>query len=231
MSTTDSLQPQIRVTHDSSPTLFSSLYRSDYHSKYGAVQESRHVFIKAGLNFKLDALGKEPLVIVEMGFGTGLNALLSLVEAESNQSAIHYYAIEKHPISPDLAAQLTYHDHVPTNFSKSYIQLHASPWEQAIDLTAHFRLFKWQGDLQDYQSQVQIDLIYFDAFGPEVQPELWTSESLYSLIKFLKPGGVFVTYSAKGAVRRSLLSLNLIVERLQGPPGKREMLRAQKPYL
>ncbi|MBP6183533.1 MAG: tRNA (5-methylaminomethyl-2-thiouridine)(34)-methyltransferase MnmD [Saprospiraceae bacterium] len=221
---------QLRVTNDSSPTLFSTRYLSDYHSKYGAVQESMHVFLEAGLQFVFKNTQIDPLVIVEMGFGTGLNAMLSMVEAEKYQRSVQYYAIEKYPISKEVAAQLEYNDHIPSDFAKKYLELHTSPWSQLSPLTPHFQLFKWKGDLSEYQSPEKIDLIYFDAFGPSIQPELWTTESLNALIEHLNPGGVFVTYSAKGAVRRSLQSLELVVERLPGPPGKREMLRAQKPY-
>lgn len=221
------------TTGDGSHSLVSLPFGVPYHSYYGAIQESRHVFIDAGL---WDRLGEGPkqLRILEMGFGTGLNALLTRqVATHVPCTAIHYFACERFPLPNATAASLNYPqllDVPPADF----LTLHHAPWEQPVALDPNFRLWKWEGDflagLPTAWPLGRMDLIYYDAFAPASQPELWTPEALAHCFAALAPGGILVTYCAQGVFKRDLKSVGFTVEGLPGPPGKREMVRAQRPF-
>ena len=207
----------IQKTEDLSPTLFSSKYNEHYHSKFGAVNESLHVFISG-----LKQINKKEISIFEMGFGTGLNALLTLEYAELNMLDINYYTIEKHPIEQDVFNKLIYSHASKNNFTK----LHSSKWEEAVQISKQFSIHKSESDLKEYIHQNKYDLVYFDAFSPDIQPDLWTSKIFDKIYKQMNKDGIFLTYSVKGVVKRALKSVGFKIEKVPGPKGKREILRA-----
>lgn len=218
---------EIFETQDGSHSIYSQQYGVSYHSKYGAIQESRHVFINAGLYFK--TLQQKALAILEIGFGTGLNALLTFDEAERQHLNIQYEAIEAFPISLDEAAQLNY----PTlltaaNLQTIFTTLHQCTWEEQHQLSPHFSIKKVCKSFQEIQYNDQFDLIYFDAFAPSAQPELWEPPFLALMYNALRPSGILVTYCAKGSVKRAFKAVGFQLEALTGPPGKREMTRCVK---
>jgi len=235
MNTTE-LNRKLVVTEDGSHTLFVPELNEHYHSIHGAVQESMHVFIQTGLNSFAE---KETISILEVGFGTGLNALLTLREAQEQNKIISFTSVEKYPISVDEIEKLNY-SALLGDLSYEFMQLHAATWNVYAEIKlngteikniASFQLKKVQIDLLNFISDEKFDLIYFDAFSPNVQPELWSEAVFQQMFDFLHPNGILVTYSAKGFVKRNLRAAGFLVKRLPGPPGKREMLRATKPIL
>ncbi len=214
-------------TQDGSHTLYSSRFGESYHSRYGAIQESRHVFISAGLYYVIP-LRKE-IRILEMGFGSGLNAFLSLLEAKKREVHLWYDAIEAYPIANDDAIALNYPAQVvEADARENFMALHLNSWEEWHAITPFFNLRKRHMPIEQLDEEEQYDLVYYDAFAPSAQPELWDSPVLARIYRALKPGGVLVTYCAKGIVKRTLTELGFQVEALPGPPGKREMTRAIK---
>ncbi len=224
------MEPQVSkvVTQDGSHTLMSQHFGVSYHSKYGAIQESQHVFIEAGLHLKAPVQAN--LCILEMGFGTGLNALLTALFAKQHNLQVTYYGIEAFPISHEQAQQLNYPQLLDAELEAEevYQRLHESPWNELVSITEHFQLKKLQGRLEDATFTEAFDLVYYDAFAPSAQPELWNEASLCKVADAMAPKGVFVTYCAKGTVKRTLKACGLTVEGIPGPPGKREMTRAIK---
>jgi tRNA U34 5-methylaminomethyl-2-thiouridine-forming methyltransferase MnmC len=218
----------IFVTQDGSHSIQSAQYGVSYHSKYGAVQESEHVFLSAGLYPKMLELSE--VRVLETGLGTGLNALLTRLEAEKRQFPIHYTALEAYPISVEQAKQLNYPQQLKLAEPSVFMALHELPWGVPHTLSDHFTFTKQQQKFEDMAFEGVFDVVFFDAFAPTAQPELWETEVLERVYKAMAPGALFVTYCAKGAVKRALKSLGLEVESLKGPPGKREMTRARKPY-
>ena len=214
-------------TADGSLTIHLPDWDEQYHSKHGAIQESKHVFIKTGLHHFCELHDVEELAILEIGFGTGLNALLTSQEAVELEKTISYDGVEAYPISIDQVKGLNYPEQLDVD-SSIFLKLHEAPWEAPHKITPHFLLHKQQEFFKDIDGQEEYHLIYFDAFGARVQPELWTQEVFKTMYDALKQGGVLVTYAAKGSVRRAMLAVGFKVERLPGPPGKREMLRATK---
>lgn len=218
---------EIFETQDGSHSIWSQQFGVSYHSKYGAIQESRHVFIEAGLYFK--ALQQRALAILELGFGSGLNALLTFQEAARHQWQVYYEAVEAYPIYLPQANQLNY----PMLLDAALLQpifnfLHASPWEKQQTLSPDFTFNKIRKEFQQIDYQNQFDLIYYDAFAPSTQPELWEILVLQKLYEALRPNGILVTYCAKGSVKRNFKTVGFQVETLPGPPGKREMIRCVK---
>lgn len=172
---------------------------------------------------------KEPLSVLEIGFGTGLNALITLIEAEKLERSIDYTGVEAYPVEKKEVNELNYTDELSASvYNDVFLKLHQTTWEETHDITTGFRLTKRKQFFSDITDCAQHDLIYFDAFGARVQPELWTPEIFGIMFKALRNNGVLVTYSAKGSVRRAMEEVGFTVERLPGPPGKREMLRATK---
>lgn len=214
-------------TNDGSHTLFVPELKEHYHSVNGAVQESRHVYIDAGLR----ACQKDVVRVFEVGFGTGLNALLTYLEALDSKKNVYYSSIELFPISLQLVNSLNY----PTLFSfeqkNVFKDLHLCGWNQEVNVSDFFHLKKIQGNLveYDFDTDGSFDVVFYDAFAPEKQPEMWRQSIFNKLFAALSPSGILVTYCAKGVVRRMLQKSGFEVERLPGPPGKREMLRATKP--
>lgn len=222
------LNREIARTRDGSVTLFVPGLDEHYHSVHGALQESRHVFIEAGLRYV--AAEKKEISVLEVGLGTGLNALLTAIEAEEHQLSIHYTSIEKFPVSPAELDQLDYQELVK-NENGLLKSLHEATWKEWTDLSPRFHLLKLKTDLKNFREENQYDLIYFDAFAPSAQPDLWTMEIFKSMYRSLKPGGILVTYCVKGEVRRNMKAAGFEVEKIPGPPGKREMARTRKPPL
>jgi tRNA U34 5-methylaminomethyl-2-thiouridine-forming methyltransferase MnmC len=216
---------EIQPTRDGSHTLFVPELNEHYHSVFGAISESRHIFIEAGLHYISQKSNK--INILEIGFGTGLNALLTFIEAEKNGLYIDYQAIELYPLPEGIYLKLNYPEYIhEENCKEVFQQIHSCPWNQNIKLSSHFSLMKMKRSLKDYLPGKQyFDLVYFDAFGPDVQPEMWTSEVFDQMASALKKGGVLVTYSTKGSVKRNLKEAGFSIEKLPGPVGKREILR------
>ena len=220
------LPPEIIMTEDGSHSLYSSRFGVSYHSKYGAIQETQHVFINAALRVK--AVIQKHISILDMGFGTGLNAYMTLLEAARQNLKIQYMAIEAYPITANQANQLNYSHLLQSDQKDTFYQLHHCPWEQQLAINDNFTFQKAKLHFQDIPFNNQFDIIYFDAFAPNAQPELWTVEVLAPCYQALREDGILVTYCAKGAVKRTLKQLGFEVESLKGPPGKREMTRAYK---
>ena len=218
------MNTKLRKTSDGSYTLYSPSLDEHYHSVHGAVTESMHVFIGAGLNH----CKKEEVRLLEIGLGTGLNAILTFIHAKDKK--IYYHAIEKYPPDNELIRQLDYSNFLSldTNQSDVYFRLHDLSWNVEHKISPGFTFIKYKEDIKDIRLKDSFDVIYFDAFAPQVQPEMWENELFDKLYKHTNIGGVMVTYCAKGEVRRKMQKSGFAVERLQGPPGKREMLRAIK---
>ena len=217
------------VTKDGSHTLKMPGRDEHYHSTFGAISESRHVFINAGLNKLLDT-GIEQLHILEIGMGTGLNALLTICEVSGKGINVEYTSLEPFPIEESVWNKLNYpammQDHDALDWFR---RIHESPWESNVSLAPDFGFIKYEIKLQDFRKAKDLyNLVYFDAFSPDIQPELWTQEIFDKLFGMLNKEGILVTYSAKGSVRRALKSAGFEVERIPGPKGKREMMRAVK---
>ncbi|WP_420319974.1 tRNA (5-methylaminomethyl-2-thiouridine)(34)-methyltransferase MnmD [Flagellimonas sp.] len=219
------MKRRIITTADGSKTIQIEDWDEQYHSKHGAVQEAYHVFIDHGLRLFKDTYIK----ILEIGFGTGLNALITLLEKEKLSLNIDYVGVEAFPVSLEEVQQLDYCKQLKTAQSQMIFErMHKSPWEKRVKIGPNFSLEKQQKDFKSIDDTNLFNLIYFDAFGARVQPELWTEDIFSKMYRALMDGGVLVTYSAKGSVRRALQTVGFSVERLPGPPGKREMLRATK---
>ena len=223
------MKRKIVTTADGSNSIYLPDWDEHYHSKHGAIQEAEHVFINKGLDFVRQKFSRKKLSILEMGFGTGLNALVSLLEAEKHKVFVDYVGVEAYPVPETELAEINYGKLLQHENAEIYFQrIHQIAWEEKKDISPNFSLWKQQRFFADIKEKAAYDLIFFDAFGPRVQPELWTEEIFSSMFGALKPGGILTTYSAKGSVRRAMMATGFKVERLPGPPGKREMLRAQK---
>jgi tRNA U34 5-methylaminomethyl-2-thiouridine-forming methyltransferase MnmC len=221
---------KIIETKDGSHSLLNESLNETYHSTHGAVQESVHVFIQNGLNCWIEKNKSKDLAILEIGFGTGLNALLTLKESIEQKIKIRYASLEAFPIETSLVAELNYPSLVPFDSSEEkFRQLHESDWDKEVPITSDFILEKREVKLQEIDlGTKKYDLVYFDAFAPAKQPEMWEISILEKVAVSMKEAGVFVTYCAQGQLKRNLKSLKLHVESLPGPPGKREMVRALK---
>ncbi len=219
---------ELTTTADGSQTLFVPGLNEHYHSINGALQESELVFIQNGL-LHLPQCLKE-INLLEVGFGTGLNALLTTLEAKKQRRKINYVAIEPYPVDSELTENLNYPEVIGGTEAAGYFKkLHEAGWVYPAFLSDYFIISKIQARLEEIALQdAQFHLIYFDAFGPEVQPEMWTESVFEQLFKCLKPDGILVTYSCKGTVKRALKAAGFSIEKLPGPAGKREVLRAMK---
>ena len=224
------MERKIITTGDGSKTIQLTEWDEQYHSKHGAIQEAYHVFIKHGLHYyNANHKKLETISILEIGFGTGLNAFITLLEAEKLNMAINYVGVEAYPVSLNEVQELNYPMQLLVEArSKTFNKIHEVSWEDKHTITTNFSLTKQQKLFKDISEINVFDLIYFDAFGARVQPELWTESIFNIMFNALKLYGVLVTYSAKGSVRRAMQAVGFNVERLPGPPGKREMLRATK---
>ena len=221
------MKRELQQTADGSHTLFIPEMDEHYHSVNGAVQESRHVFIEAGLHHQ----AKKDITVFEIGFGTGLIAFLTLLDAEENNRSVNYYSIELYPLGAELVRALNYGDVICPEKKEWFEALHVATWNEAVRITDRFTLHKIQGDINHCELPEGIDLVYFDAFAPDKQPEMWSQEIFDKLYAHMAEGGILTTYCAKGVVRRMMQKAGYSVERIPGPPGKREMLRAIKSSL
>lgn len=215
----------IEVSGDGSTTLRVLDWDEPYHSRHGAIQESQHVFIQQGLS----QVTEKCIRILEMGFGTGLNALLTFLYANDHGKEISYLGIEAFPLATAEWSKMNYLEQLGVNqFNAVWQKMHTAKANTWFRLSNDFLLQRHQLDFKDFDSDPQFNLIYFDAFGPRVQPELWSSTIFERMYDVLLPGGILVTYCSKGSVRRNMQEAGFEVEKLPGPPGKREMLRAIK---
>jgi tRNA U34 5-methylaminomethyl-2-thiouridine-forming methyltransferase MnmC len=226
MSKIDPAELQILETADGSQTLYVPHLDERYHSHNGALTEARHVYIQAGL---APFLAEGAVVnVLEVGFGTGLNALLSREAAESSSATVFYHTLELNPLPLTVTQSLSWPELLP-HLAFSYQELHKADWEKEVELSESFTLLKQQIALQECELQEKFyQVVYFDAFAPEKDPELWEADNFSMLYKALQPGGCLVTYCAKGSIKRLLRAVGFTVEALPGPPGKREMVRARK---
>jgi tRNA U34 5-methylaminomethyl-2-thiouridine-forming methyltransferase MnmC len=215
------------ITKDGSHTLFVPALDEHYHSIHGALQESKHVFIKEGLN---RCPGKD-ITVFEIGFGTGLNALLAYLESACRNIKINYYAIENDPLDMQIISKLNYPEilKLDGHGRKLFYDMHAGEWNRKLELHNNFIITKIKEDITLFAIHFTYDVVFFDAFAPQKQPEMWDREIFRKIYNNMAPGGILTTYSAKGEVKRILVSSGFKVETIQGPPGKREMIRARLP--
>jgi tRNA U34 5-methylaminomethyl-2-thiouridine-forming methyltransferase MnmC len=222
---------KIITTEDGSHSLYHEGLKETYHSFHGAYRESLHVFLLYGLDSWLaNNPNRYPLRVFEVGFGTGLNAWLTLVWAEQYQIPVLYHTIEPFPLSEEVYSQLNFihQNDAIWHYHKYFEALHKAPWNEGGPLSEYFNFKKDQVSLEEAQLYPS-DVVFFDAFAPSKQPELWEKTMLEKVTKSMRPGGLFTTYSAKGQLKRDLRDLGLEVESPPGPPGKKEMTRAWKP--
>lgn len=224
------LERKLVVTGDGSHSLYLPALDEHYHSSHGALRESRHVFIRHGYEEAL-AFSRLRLQILEMGFGTGLNALLTWDRSAWGGVSVSYTALEALPVAAEVAARLNYADWLtyPLAAREIFAGMHRCAWGASENFGEHFSLLKLRTTLEAFHPVGEYDLVYYDAFSPQVQPELWGKALFDKLIRCMSPGAVLVTYCAKGEVKRNLKAAGFTLENLPGPPGKREMTRARKP--
>ena len=219
------LKREIIRTADGSTTIHLPDWDENYHSKHGAIQEAKHVFIKNGLSL----FGQKSISIMEIGFGTGLNAFITYLESEKQKFHIDYVGIEGFPVTYQEAFEMNFIQELGAEeHSTIFAKMHVGNWEEKSILSDFFSLTKRKQLIESIDDIEKFDLIYFDAFGYRVQPELWSTAIFQRMYNALKPGGLLVTYAARGVVKRSMIEVGFVVEKLDGPPGKREMFRARK---
>lgn len=219
------MKREIVHTSDGSTTIYLPEWEENYHSKHGAIQEAKHVFIKNGF----DKFDQEEISILEIGFGTGLNAFITFLEAKDSSKTVYYSGAEAYPVDFSEVTQMNYVTELQaTDFESEFQKMHTSDWNVNVKISDNFFLTKRKMFFAEIADVEAFDLIYFDAFGYRVQPELWSTEIFQKMYNALKPGGKLVTYAARGVVKRSMIEVGFSVEKLAGPPGKREMFLASK---
>lgn len=219
------MKRNIIQTLDGSTTIHIEEWDECYHSRFGAIQEAQHVFIKNGLSL----FENSTISILEIGFGTGLNAFITFLESQKLHQTIDYVGVEAYPVAADEVLLMNYVPELKAENQSSYFEkMHECSWEEPINLRQDFLFTKRKQFFADIDDLEKFDLIYFDAFGFDVQPELWSTAIFQKMYNALKPKGVLVTYAARGVVKRSMKEVGFTVEKLEGPPGKREMFRARK---
>jgi tRNA U34 5-methylaminomethyl-2-thiouridine-forming methyltransferase MnmC len=221
------MKTEFEITEDGSHTLFVPELNEHYHSTHGALQESIHVYINTGFR----QCTKEEIHVLEIGFGTGLNTFLTLLESDKSDKKIIYTSLELYPISLTDARKLNYASQICPEKAGVFLQLHESEWEKRVDINNRFSLLKLNRSVTENNSLVLdelFDIVYFDAFAPDKQPEMWSQKIFDAIFSICNPNAILTTYCAKGMVRRMLQDSGFVVERLEGPPGKREILRARK---
>jgi len=219
------LKREIIITSDGSTSIHLPEWKESYHSKHGAIQEAQHVFIKNGLSF----CKGQSVSVLEIGFGTGLNAFITFLESQKNNQNIDYVGIEGFPISSEEVIQMNYVNQLNADdFKEKFKKIHTSKWEENVTISEHFRLIKRKQLFNEINDKNQFDIIYFDAFGYRVQPELWSVEIFSKMYEALKEGGILVTYACRGPIKNAMKEAGFQIEKLAGPPGKREMLRGWK---
>ncbi|MDY6801649.1 MAG: tRNA (5-methylaminomethyl-2-thiouridine)(34)-methyltransferase MnmD [Bacteroidota bacterium] len=211
-------------TKDGSSTLYSPVFKEHYHSVYGAINESKHVFIDAGYNY----LNLSSIKVFEIGFGTGLNALLTYLESAKKEGIVEYTGIELYPVTHNVIQKLNYTQILSKKTKEIFDQMHEVSWNKRIKISNHFYLTKIKADFNNYQFTRKYNLIFFDAFAPDKQPALWNHQNFIKIYEAMENQGVLTTYSSKGLVKRNIRNAGFQLERLPGPEGKRHMLRAIK---
>ncbi|MEZ2337851.1 tRNA (5-methylaminomethyl-2-thiouridine)(34)-methyltransferase MnmD [Mucilaginibacter sp. RCC_168] len=219
-------QLTIVTTADGSKTIYNAAVGEHYHSRHGALQESLHVFVNAGLDYFLAQNNVHEASILEVGFGTGLNFLLSAAYCIDRQINLQYTGIEAYPLTTDMMAQTGYEQYIPATLWDTYLQHYPDALKNEVSIYADTQLRIAHCKLMDFTTTHQYDIIYFDAFAAIHQPEMWELPAISHVTQFLKPGGVFVTYAITGNLKRMLKSLGSSIQKIPGAPGKREMLRA-----
>ena len=220
------MKREVVITADGSKTIRIIDLDENYHSSHGALQEANHVFIENGLN---SLVNQTEISIFEMGLGTGLNAFLTAIKAGELGLKVDYFGIEAFPVQIDEIIELDYKNLMGEQFSDLYLSIHESEWNKLVEINANFSLKKIKGELQNEEMpQAFFDIVYYDAFGPRAQDEMWSMELFQKMYDSIKQGGFLVTYCAKGQVKRDLKAVGFTIEPLPGPPGKREMTRAWK---
>lgn len=218
---------KIVATADGSNTIYNSAVGENYHSRHGALQESKHVFLNSGLQYYLDDNSSDTVSVLEVGFGTGLNFLLSADYCAENQIKLDYTGIEAYPLTKEMIGQTGYDQYISTATWNSFLNRYSEALKNPAQVnTCQLQIAHCQ--LPDFNSKELFDVIYFDAFAAIHQPEMWNEKAIAHTVQFLKPRGVFVTYAITGNLKRMLKSLGFKVEKAPGAPGKREMLRAVK---
>ncbi|MEJ6792162.1 MAG: tRNA (5-methylaminomethyl-2-thiouridine)(34)-methyltransferase MnmD [Lacinutrix sp.] len=223
------MKREIITTNDGSKTIHIPEWNEQYHSTHGAIQEAKHVYLKHGLAFfcASESYAKQSEIsILEIGFGTGLNAFLTAIEAKELNLNCNYVGVEGFPVSTEELDALNYTEAL--KFEALFKAIHKGKWEEYATISKNFQLKKQQKQFSEITDINKFNVIYFDAFGPRVQPELWTEVVFKSMYKSMKQGGVLVTYCAQGHARRAMISVGFTISRVEGPPGKRHMLRAVK---
>lgn len=218
------LKREIIRTNDGSTTIHLPEWDESYHSKHGAIQEAYHVFLKNGMSL----FEGKPITVLEIGFGTGLNCFITYLESKKNNQTIDYVGVEAYPVQMDEAMQMNYPNEIDASESSIFKQMHECSWEFKNKLSTTFTLTKRKQFFQNIQDDATFDVIYFDAFGYRVQPELWSEAIFAAMFKALQPSGVLVTYACRTSIKNAMISAGFSVEKLPGAPGKREMLRATK---
>lgn len=219
------MKREIIITSDGSTSIHLPEWDESYHSKHGAIQEAQHVFIKNGLSL----CKGQSVSVLEIGFGTGLNAFITFLESQKTNQNIAYVGIEGFPISADEVLQMNYVNQLNANqFESEFKTMHTSDWEKNVTISHAFRLTKRKQLFNDINDKNQFNIIYFDAFGYRVQPELWSLGIFTKMFEALKEGGILVTYACRGPIKNAMKEAGFKIEKLAGPPGKREMLRGWK---
>ncbi len=219
------MEREILQTHDGSTTIHIKDWDECYHSKFGAIQEAQHVFIKNGLSL----FQNQSVSVLEIGFGTGLNAFITFLESKKPGLTIDYVGVEAYPISQEEVKMMNYVSELKAEKERTIFEkMHDCPWEKKVDLDSDFGLTKRKILFNEIIDIEKFDLIYFDAFGFRVQPELWSEEIFKIMFNALKHKGILVTYAARSSIKKNMIAAGFTVEKLQGPPGKREMFRAMK---
>ena len=219
------MKREIIITSDGSTSIHLPEWEESYHSKHGAIQEAQHVFIKNGLSL----CKGQSVSVLEIGFGTGLNAFITFIESQKSNQNIEYVGVEGFPVSAEEVVQMNYVNQLNANqFESEFKMMHTSDWEKNVTISEHFRLTKRKQLFNEINDKNQFDIIYFDAFGYRVQPELWSVEIFAKMFEALKEGGILVTYACRGPMKNAMKEAGFQIEKLAGPPGKREMLRGRK---
>ena len=215
------------ITEDGSHSISMPDLNVCYHSKHGAIHESQHIYIDTG--FRYMAVIKQNISILEVGFGTGLNALLTLIEAEKNDLQILYDVVELYPLDRAIVASLNYLSLLGTpQLSCQFSLMHDCEWQKSVKISEHFAIKKFNGDIRHVELSGRYDIIYFDSFDPAAQPALWTTSIFRKMYALMNRGGVLVTYCSKGMARKAMMDAGFRVVKLEGPKGKREIVRAWK---
>lgn len=222
------LERKIITTADGSKTIHLESWNEQYHSKHGAFQEANHVYINTGFLHRVNTFQGNTIEVLEIGFGTALNAMLTFTKSIKQSLKINYTAFDAYPVQESELESLDYESKFPSNYVDFFKKMHAVSWNQFFEIAPHFFLNKQLKKFDQLEATNTYDLIFYDAFGPRVQPELWTEKLFQKMFNSLKNNGILVTYCAKGSVRRTMQAVGFNIERLPGPPGKREMLRATK---